>query len=84
MPPELLTVAEFAGRLKVSRSKVFEWLRQSVFIPGEHYVKIGRVLRFVWTEKIVSALSNVATQQHQSANKRSMALKSKQGINWNY
>jgi excisionase family DNA binding protein len=45
---ELLTVEQFAERLQVSRTTVFEWLKTGNLEQGKHYFKIGRVLRFVW------------------------------------
>lgn len=45
---ELLTVAEFAERLKVSRTTVFSWLKGGELLASVHYVRIGRILRFLW------------------------------------
>ncbi len=45
---ELLTVEQFAERLQVSRTTVFEWLKTGNLEQGKHYFKIGRILRFVW------------------------------------
>ena len=53
---EVLTAEEFAERLKIGRSSLFEWLRKGVLIPGKHYFKVGRVLRFVWSEAIITDL----------------------------
>ncbi|ACH40070.1 helix-turn-helix DNA-binding protein, putative [Citrifermentans bemidjiense Bem] len=48
--PELLTVEEFAKRMKVSRTTVFGWLKSGVLSEGVHYFRIGRILRFCWRE----------------------------------
>ena len=45
---ELLTVEEFAAKLKVSRTTVFTWLKTGHLTEGKHYFKIGRIIRFVW------------------------------------
>jgi len=45
---ELLTVAEFAERLKVSRTTVFSWLKGGELREGVHYLRLGRILRFLW------------------------------------
>lgn len=45
---DLLTVEEFADKLKVSRSTVFGWLKSGLLQEGKHYFRIGRIIRFVW------------------------------------
>ena len=45
---DLLTVEEFADKLKVSRSTVFGWLKSGLLQEGKHYIRIGRIIRFVW------------------------------------
>lgn len=53
---ELLTPEEFAEKLKISRSTLFEWLNKGILLPGKHYFKVGRVLRFVWSEDLILSL----------------------------
>jgi excisionase family DNA binding protein len=55
---ELLTVEEFAARLKVGRSTVFDWLARGRLKPGVHFLKIGRTLRFVWHMELLLSLSD--------------------------
>lgn len=55
---ELLTVEEFAARLKVGRSTVFDWLARGRLKPGVHFLKIGRTLRFVWHMDLLLSLSD--------------------------
>jgi excisionase family DNA binding protein len=83
MTPELLTVSELSERLKVGRSTVFEWLRDGVFLPGKHFVKVGRVLRFVWSQDIVAALAE-ATNKPQQPAKRRRSASGAETINWDY
>ena len=45
---DLLTVEQFAVRMQVSRTTVFEWLKNGSLVEGKHYFKIGRIIRFVW------------------------------------
>lgn len=45
---DLLTVEEFAAKMRVSRTTVFEWLKSGSVVEGKHYFKIGRIIRFVW------------------------------------
>lgn len=47
---ELLTVEQFAVKMQVSRTTVFEWLKNGDLREGVHYFRIGRVLRFRWHE----------------------------------
>jgi|GEM_PF-1700472 len=46
---DVLTIEEYAERLKVSRATVFEWMREGTLKAGRHYIKIGRVVRFPWS-----------------------------------
>lgn len=84
MAAEILTLMEFAERLKVGRSTVFEWLRQGVFLPGKHFIKVGRVLRFIWSDDIVATLAEATERPQQPASKRRMPSSAKHGINWEY
>lgn len=56
MGQEILTTIEFAGRLKIGRSKLFEWMRDGVLVPGKHFVKIDRIVRFYWSDDILFTL----------------------------
>jgi len=84
MTPELLTVPEMAERLKVGRSTVFEWLRHGVFLPGRHFVKVGRVLRFIWSEDIVAALAEKTVASPLPAAQKKPSSSPIPGINWDY
>jgi len=53
---EVLTVAEFAKRMKISRSTVFDWIRKGTLKAGRHYMKIGRVIRFEWGPELVQKI----------------------------
>jgi hypothetical protein len=45
---EHLTVEQFALRLQVSRSTVFNWKKNGRIFEGVHYFRIDRTLRFYW------------------------------------
>lgn len=47
---EILTVEQFAGRLQVSRTTVFGWLKNGELQEGIHYFRLGRILRFRWLD----------------------------------
>ncbi|NTV47772.1 MAG: helix-turn-helix domain-containing protein [Chlorobiales bacterium] len=54
--PELLTVEQFAQRLQVSRATVFTWIQKQILVQGRHFIKIGRVLRFTWSDDFIFIL----------------------------
>ena len=54
--PELLTVEQFADRLQVSRATVFAWMQKKILVQGQHFLRLGRVLRFPWSEELVASL----------------------------
>lgn len=56
MAQEILTPEEFAQRIRIGRSTLFEWMRKGVLVAGLHYVKIGRIVRFNWNEDVLSTL----------------------------
>ncbi|GFE60621.1 AlpA family transcriptional regulator [Geobacter sp. AOG2] len=53
MPQELLTPEQFAQRLAMSRTTLFEWLKTGALEQGKHYFKVGRILRFIWDESLL-------------------------------
>lgn len=53
MTSEILTVEQFALRLTMSRTTLFEWLKTGILVQGKHYFKVGRILRFVWDETML-------------------------------
>lgn len=82
MANELLTPTEFAAKLKVGRSTLFDWLRQGLLVPGKHYFKVGRVLRFVWDDNTIATLLEATRQPKAPAKQR--PITTKPGINWEY
>ena len=83
MAVDILTAEEFAYRLKIGRSTLFDWLSKGVLVPGKHYVRIGRVLRFMWTDDIVASLAE-ATMQPKPVVKQSRPTLTRPGIDWDY
>jgi hypothetical protein len=52
-PADILTPAELALRLKVSKSWVFEQTRQRAKVRNEKplpYIRLGKYLRFSWVQ----------------------------------
>lgn len=60
LPPELLTVEEYAARFKVSRTTVFAWLKNGELREGTDYLRRGRILRFCWPTFNSRPMSNIA------------------------
>jgi excisionase family DNA binding protein len=54
---ELLTVEEFAQRLRVGRSTVFLWIASKKMIQAIHYFKIGKTVRIPWSLELLASLS---------------------------
>lgn len=54
---ELLTVEEFAQRLRVGRSTVFLWIASKKMIQGIHYFKIAKTVRIPWCMELLASLS---------------------------
>jgi len=50
METQLLTIEEFAKKMKVARTTVFNWLKTEKLQQGKHYLRIGRVIRFQWPD----------------------------------
>ncbi len=86
MAIDILTPEEFADRLKIGRSTLFDWLRKGILVPGKHYIKVGRILRFIWADDIVATLAE-ATRQPATPEKPQLRQKSQPSqpsINWEY
>ncbi len=91
---ELLTPEEFADKIKIGRSTLFEWLSKGILQPGVHYWKIGRVLRFVWSDELIQSLLQRTVTISIDGDKLSSGVTTKkpvksannnqQPINWEY
>jgi predicted DNA-binding transcriptional regulator AlpA len=86
---ELLTVDQFALRLQVSRATVFAWMHKQILVQGRHFLRFGRVLRFIWSDDLVSSLLQDSAQALPVAAPaiRPVCLTSKKtgsSLNWEY
>jgi len=91
---ELLTPEEFADKIKIGRSTLFEWLSKGILQPGVHYWKIGRVVRFVWSDELIQSLLQRTVTISVDGDKSSSGVTTKkpvktannnqQPINWEY
>jgi|AMQJ01.1.fsa_nt_gi hypothetical protein len=55
-PFEILLIDEYADRLKVGRSTIWNWKNDGTLIPGHHYLQKGKVLRFIWARDLILEL----------------------------
>lgn len=84
---ELLTAEQFAERLQVSRATVFSWMQKQILVPGKHFIRFGRVLRFTWSADLVAKLLDESAQAPPVAVTTPVALTRKKTgspINWGY
>ena len=85
-PSEVMTVEEFARKLHVSRATVFAWIKRGTLAEGIHYFKIGRVLRFIWSEELLEMLLSTSSEGEKTARlspSSCQPVKAKP-INWDY
>ncbi len=64
---ELLTIEEFAERMKISRTTVFGWIRKGTLKSGRHYFKMGRVIRFEWGPELIHKLHEDSVKEQEEA-----------------
>lgn len=85
---DLLTVEEFADKLKVSRSTVFGWLKSDQLQEGKHYFRIGKIIRFVWDAGLFlgrkKSKGEGSKKQVRPTEKTTHSTPSQPGINLNY
>ena len=53
---ELINLEEFAKRMNVGRTTVFQWIKEGKLLPGRHFIKIGKVIRFEWGPELLKKL----------------------------
>ena len=53
---EIISLEEFAKRMGVARTTVFEWIKRVKLLPGRHFIKMGRVIRFEWGPDLLKKL----------------------------
>lgn len=89
MQQEFITAEEFAQRLKISRATVFDWKRRGILRQGRHYVRFGRVVRFIWSEELVArlledCLAGDPDQEDTGNTEKRKRTKGTNQINWDY
>jgi hypothetical protein len=88
MAIEILTPEEFADRLKIGRSTLFEWIAKDILVCGKHYFKQGRILRFIWSEEVILSLLESSARSVEAppavTTSRTHKAGTKPSINWDY
>ena len=87
---EILTTEEVLKRLKIGRTKLFELIKKGTLKPGHHFVRNGRMLRFIWGIDLIRALHESPIEELVSANrppsnsKHARAATGRSAIDMNY
>ena len=45
---EMVTIEQFAAKMSVSRTTIYDWIKSGHLLPGRHFIKIGSIIRFCW------------------------------------
>lgn len=78
---EFLTVEEFAERMKISRSTAYSWIAANILASGTDVMRVGGILRVVWSENLVGRLLEITMQNDEKANKPLLRRKGRGGGN---
>jgi hypothetical protein len=54
---EIMTTKEVLERLKIGRTKLFELKRAGKLVPGRHFIRNGRYLRFIWVPDLIKSIN---------------------------
>lgn len=88
---ELLSIEQFAAKMAVSRTTVYEWFKSGYLKAGRHYIKLGTTVRFAWGTELLQRLmedsvdartAQKVTLEHESLVPRSAAT-GKKGLQIN-
>lgn len=70
MEGSLLTIEEFATKMGISRSTVYGWLAEGKLVVGHHVVRIGRVVRIIWNDDLISHLLAISAEDGEEPEQR--------------
>jgi excisionase family DNA binding protein len=59
---DIITLEEFAERMGVGESTVWKWIKTGKLVPGIHFIKLGRIIRFEWGPKLITKLHDISSQ----------------------
>jgi predicted site-specific integrase-resolvase len=66
---ELLHTDEFAQRLKVGRTTIFKWKKEGTLVPGRHFIKKGKIVRYVWARDLIMEIHENLKNMSQTVKK---------------
>ncbi len=52
----MLSIEQFANKMGVRRTTVYEWLKSGHLVSGRHFIRIGSTTRFPWGPELVQKL----------------------------
>lgn len=85
---ELLTIVQFAERLQMSRATVFSWIHRGILVQGKHFLKFGKVVRFVWSDNLLELLMLDCAKETDRSTTKSTPRVARQTepspVNWEY
>ena len=50
---ESLRIDQYAKRLKVGRTTIFKWKKEGTLVPGRHFIKKGKIVRYIWARDLI-------------------------------
>ena len=53
---EILTVDEFATKMKVGETTVWKWIGNNTLLMGRHYFQNEKIIRFPWGPELINKL----------------------------
>ncbi|BBA70633.1 helix-turn-helix domain-containing protein [Geobacter sulfurreducens] len=56
MPMEMLSIEQFAAKMGVKRTTIYDWLKSGHLRSGRHYIRIGGTVRFPWGVELLQKL----------------------------
>lgn len=56
----IISIEEFANRLGISRSTAYTWLAEGRLVTGRHVLRIGRVVRILWSDELMAHLLSLS------------------------
>ena len=57
---DILTIEEFADRMKIAERTVWNWIHNGKLKAGTHYMRFDRVIRFAWGAELIQKLHEVS------------------------
>lgn len=57
---EIITLEVFAERMHVGETTVWKWIRTGKLVPGVHFIKLDRIIRFEWGPELIKKLHEIS------------------------